>query len=215
MRFIQIFFSLLFLLSLMISSGRAQQMPNPEGAFIRSLIVPGWGHYYVNHDHWTRGQVHLGTEVALIASYFGFSVRAQNLEQQYQTLASLKAGVDLSAKSRAFQIAIGDFNTLREYNDFQLRSRKWNRLFEDRPENRWLWENEAARENYNDLRSDMDRVRNQLPAILGLMVVNRVISAVSAYNHAHNKANIPEISFMPVSIQSSGTGIVGNMRIRF
>lgn len=215
MRFTKLFSFLFFLMLLTASSGKAQQNPNPEGAFIRSLIVPGWGHYYVNRDHWTRGQIHLGTEAALIASYFGFSVRAENLEQQYKTLASLKAGVNISDRSRTFQIAIGDFNTLQDYNDFQLRSRNWNRLYEDQPENRWLWKNEEARENYNNLRSDMDRVRNQLPAILGLMVVNRVISAVSAYNRAKSQANVPEISLVPVSTQSSEVGIVGKMNIRF
>lgn len=204
-----------FLFSLYATDVNAQQNSDPEGAFVRSLIVPGWGHYYVNHDDWTRGQIHLGTEVALIASYFGVSVRAGNLEQQYETLATLKAGVDISERSRTFLIAIGDFNTLKEYNDFQLRSRNWNRVFEDQPQNQWYWETEEARKNYNDLRSDVDRVRNQLPAILGLMVVNRVVSALSAYNHAKNHSAVSEISLLPVPTRSNQMGIVGKLNIRF
>ena len=193
----------------------AQQNSDPEGAFLRSLIIPGWGHYYVNQGQWTRGQLHLGTEVALIASYFGLSVRAKNLEMQYETLAALKAGVNITDRSRSFQIALGDFNTLQEYNDFQLRSRNWNRIFENQTENQWFWESEKSRENYNDLRADVDRVKNQLPAILGLMVVNRVVSALSAYNRAKNQAEIPEISFLPVQTNSKKVGIVGKMNIRF
>lgn len=215
MYFIKAFTFLFFLLVMLASASWAQQNPKPQGAFIRSLIVPGWGHYYSNHDQWKRGQVHLGTEVALIVSYLGFSVRAENLETQYETLASLKAGVDISNRSRSFRIALGDFNSLQEYNDFQLRGRNWNRIFNDQASNRWNWENEEDRNNYNNLRSDVDRVRNQLPALFGLMVVNRVISAVSAYNLAKNQSEIPEISLLPVPTKSSQIGIVGKINIRF
>lgn len=215
MHFIKAFTFLFFLMVILASTSRAQQNPKPEGAFIRSLIIPGWGHYYVNQDQWKRGQIHLGTEAALIVSYFGFSVRAENLETQYETLASLKAGVDISERNRTFRIALGDFNTLDDYNDFQLRSRNWNRTFAVQNQNMWNWENEEARNNYNDLRSDVDRVRNQLPAIFGLMVVNRVISAVSAYNRAKNQSEIAEISFLPVPTHSNTFGVVGTMNIRF
>ncbi|WP_234571855.1 hypothetical protein [Rhodohalobacter sp. 614A] len=215
MRFLKkILFPIIFTLVL-ISNGYSQQNSDPKGAFVRSLVVPGWGHYYVDHNEWRRGQIHLGAEVALIISYFGFSARADNLETQYETLASLEAGVDISGRSRTFRIAIGNFNTLTEYNDFQLRSRNWNRIFDAQAENKWNWETEDARNSYNDLRSDVDRVRNQLPAIFGLMVVNRVISAVSAYNRAKNHSKTPELSLLPVSTRSNGLGIVGKMNIRF
>lgn len=207
-------FTVFYLSFLVGSACHAQERHTPEGAFVRSLLVPGWGHYYANPDQWTRGQVHLGMEAALIASYFGFSLRANNLENQFETLASLKAGVDISGRNRSFRLAIGDFNTLQEYNDFQLRSRNWNRLFEDESANKWNWKAEDDRNKYNDLRSDVDRVKNQLPAILGLMVVNRVVSALSAYNRAKNKSNMPEISIIPVS-SSNDIGVVTQLNLYF
>lgn len=207
-----IVFSLLALQGVVCS---AQDKSDPKGAFIRSLIMPGWGHYYADQDQWTRGQIHLGMEAALIASYFGFSLRADNLENQYETLASLKAGVDISGRSRSFQIALGDFDTLQEYNDFQLRSRNWNRLFEQQPENEWNWQNKKDRNNYNNLRSGVDQVRNQLPAILGLMVVNRVVSALSAYNRAKTQSNIAELTVIPISTSSDDLGVVARFDLHF
>lgn len=204
---------LLLLLSVTVCD--AQQNPDPEGAFIRSLIVPGWGHYYVNHDQWTRGQVHLGVEAALIASYFGFRIRANTLQSQYETLASLRAGIDISQRSRTFKLALGNFNTLKEYNDYQLRSRNWNRLFEENPDNNWIWESRQDREDYNNLRSDVDRVRNQLPAILGLMVVNRVVSAISAYNQAKKQSELPTVSLIPVRNRSKSFGVLAQIQVRF
>ena len=207
--------TILFLMVLIQPVCYAQDAPNPEEAFVRSLLVPGWGHYYANSDQWTRGQVHFGTDIVLIASYFGFSIRADNLKDQYETLASLKAGVDISERSRSFRLAIGDFNSLQEYNNFQLRSRNWNRLYEDQTANRWNWKTEGDRDNYNNLRSDVDRVKNQLPAILGLMVVNRVVSALSAYNRVKAQSNLPEVSIMPVSTPSEQVGVVARLNLHF
>lgn len=208
---------LIFFLLILIEvvNVKAQDTPSPEGAFVRSLVMPGWGHYYANSDHWMRGQIHLGAEVTLIASYFGFSIRADNLEDQYETLATLKAGVEITDRSRSFQLALGDFNTLHEYNAYQLRSRNWNRLFDDQPENRWNWKTEDDRESYNDLRSDVDRVKNQLPAILGLMVVNRVVSALSAYNQAKVQSNSPVMSILPVRTTQGDMGVVARFNLQF
>ena len=192
----------------------SQNEPDPRGAFVRSLLVPGWGHHYVNPDDWNRGKAHLGAELAMIAGYFGLRARASTIEDQYLTLANLRAGVDISGRGRPFQLAIGDFNSLQEYNDFQLRSRNWNRLLADDPENRWYWVNEEDRNRYNELRSDRDRIRNQLPAVIGLMAVNRVISAVSAFNRARDYQT-PELSFLPVVDPVGSTGIVATVHFRF
>jgi len=193
----------------------AINQPDPPAAFIRSMIMPGWGHYYADKDNWNRGKIHLGAEAAFIASYFGLLTRASNLEERYITLASLKAGVQIQNRNRAFQLAIGDHSNLNDYNDVQLRSRNWNRLLEDSVENYWNWQTEDDRIRYNQLRSDRDRVKNQLPGVLGLMAVNRVVSAISAYNHARNRANLPGVSVLPVADGRGSTGAIVHVDFRF
>lgn len=200
---------------LMGSNIYAQQKPDPKQAFLRSLLIPGWGHRYANHENWRRGQVHLGSEIVLIATYFGLSARAENIENNYETLAALEAGVNIRDRSRTFRLAIGDFQSLEEYNNFQRRSRNWNRIFDDLPQNRWYWKDEKARNYYNKLRSDVDGVRNQLPAILSLMVVNRLVSALSAYNRAKHQSEMPDISVFPVKTGQSDIGVIGKLNFRF
>lgn len=191
----------------------AQSSLDPKNAFLRSLVMPGWGHHYVDSDAWGRGQAHLGAEVVLIASYFGLNRRAANLEDHFKTLSNLRAGVDISNRDRAFILAMGEFNSLEEYNEQQLRTRNWNRLIEDRPENRWQWESDEDRSTFTDLRSNRDRLRNQLPALLSLMAVNRVVSGISAYSRARNHSQIPEVSLLP--IHGKEQGIMANIRFRF
>lgn len=193
-----------------------QSGPDPTGAFWRSLVLPGWGHQYVDGNNWRRGQTHLAAEIVLGASYLGFRVRASNLEVQYITHANMYAGTDISDRNRAYRLAIGDYDNLNEYNDYQLRSRNWDKLYEDTSENRWNWQTPEDRHNYRNLRSDVDRIRNQIPAILGLMVVNRVVSAISAYNRARNHAVHSSFLFVPGSWQNGKpSGIAALVQFRF
>lgn len=191
--------------------------PDPKGAFLRSLAMPGWGHFYTGEQNRNRGLAHLGAEAALIGSYLGLNIRGNRLENDYLTLSRLRAGVDLADRDRSFRIAIGDFDSLDDYNDFQLRTRNWDRLLDETPENRWEWDSTNNRLRYRDLRQSRDRVRNQLPAIAGLMVVNRVISAISAYNRAGNVRNnrSAQVMMLPVRGNDGVNGAVARIRFGF
>ncbi len=187
---------------------------DPGTALWKSMIVPGWGHYYIDSDNWTRGKYHLASDAILFLSYFGLDARSSNLQSQSYTLANLRAGIDLQDRSRTFRLAVGDFPDLQTYNDHLLRTRNWHRLIDDVPENRWNWSAESDRREYRDLRQTSDRTRQQLPAIISLLVVNRVISGLSAFVRARDMANPPEARIIPVS-DSYGTGYTATISFRF
>jgi len=204
-----------------------EDQKSPTAAFVRSLVLPGWGHFYAGKQYQTRGAVHLGTDVVLLGSIFGFNIRANRIENDFVTFANLNAGVDLSSRDRSFRLAVADFNSLDDYNDYQLRTRNWNRLIEDTPENSWNWQDSDARNRYSDMRSDSDRIRNQIPALAGIMVVNRIISAISAYNKVRSEIestskNRAELAIVPVMNEVSNSrsypeisGAAARIKIRF
>ncbi len=210
---------LLFLLqvSAVYAQPQGERSPDPKIAFLKSLAVPGWGHYYVDKSDWIRGKYQLGAEAVLIISYLGLDIHSGNLQQNWYGYARLEGGIDVEGRGRSLQLAVGDFNSLAEYNDFQLRSRNFDRLIEDTPENRWNWSGDAARADYNDIRSRFERIDQQLPALIGLMVVNRLVSAVSAYNRARDRyrSSSFETSFSFSPVYSTGRGISANLHIRF
>lgn len=158
--------------------------PSPMAALFRSLVVPGWGHYYADSGNWRRGQLHLGAEVVLLASYLGIYRQSYVLEKNMYTHASAYSGTDIRAQDREFELAVGGYRSLADYNDYQERTRNLDRLFPDEPAYRWEWESDELRREYLDLRSRRDDLDQQLPALVALMVANRVISGISAYSRA-------------------------------
>lgn len=151
---------------------------------LKSLLLPGWGHHAVNPQEWRRGQVHMALDVTMALGLVRSVLQENRFISQYETLARLKAGVSLDGKSRSFALAVADYNSLQEYNEQMLRSRQWNRLFDDTPDNQWDWLDESDRKAYSDLRSDADRAGRQIPALISFMVANRIISSFSAYNRS-------------------------------
>jgi hypothetical protein len=191
------------------------ELPSPRGAFLRSLVMPGWGHYYADNENWNRGKYHLAGEVILALSYFGLDARANYLENDFRTIAVSKAGADLTGKSRNFQIAIGNYDDLASYNDAQLRNRNWDNLFPQTPEYEWNWENSALRDQYKDTRERVDKNRSQLPTLLALMVVNRLGSGISAFVQARDRLeNIPEARFSYLN-EFGEPGLTASLRFNF
>lgn len=193
----------------------AAQQPDPKIAFLKSLAVPGWGHHHIDDNNWQRGQYHLAADATLILSYVGFSIHSNNLQQNWFSYGHQNAGVPIEGRSRQFQLAVGDFNSLEAYNDYQLRSRNWDQLYDDVPENRWEWSTSEERQKYRDQRSRFERIDQQLPALLGLMVVNRVISGISAYNRAKKAQQSKVSSALFISPYQFADGMVANVKLEF
>lgn len=190
-------------------------LPDPKVAFLRSLVVPGWGHHYVNPFDWSRGKYHLGAEIMLIISYFGLRVHSNNLEYNWHTYARTETGIDIENRNRSFQLAMGDFDNLQAYNEFQERSRNWDRFFKEIPANRWNWQSDQARNRYNNLRERFETIDQQLPALLSLMVVNRLISGISAYNRAKKRVESTLTSAFHLSTYRGTNGIMAHLQIEF
>ncbi len=170
----------------MMSFGIASAQPNAQGALLRSLIVPGWGQLYNQPESWTAGKIHLAADVALLAAYLGYDSRAAELNRTLITQARHYSGADLVGQSRSFRFAVADFASLAAYNDYQLRTRNWNRILADTPENQWQWQDDDSRRRYVSLINKEAAARDQLPAIASLMVVNRVLAGIGAYRQARN-----------------------------
>ncbi|MEX2478894.1 MAG: hypothetical protein WD357_10685 [Gracilimonas sp.] len=210
-----ILFSVLLLETADVQAQSEEDLPSPRGAFLRSLVMPGWGHHYADSENWNRGKYHLAGEVVLLLTYFGLDARSDYLENDFRTLALNRSGADLSDKSRSFQIAVGNYDDLASYNNAQLRNRNWNNLFPETAEYQWNWENSDFRNQYRNTRERVDRNRSQLPTLLALMVVNRLGSGISAFVQARDRwENAPEARFSYIN-EFGEPGLTASLRFNF
>jgi len=164
-----------------LSADVGEEFKQPSAALRRSLLLPGWGEYYANPNSWTRGQWHMAADISMILSYLGISYRSIQLEDELITFARSKAGIDLSGRDREWYLAVSNHNTLDLYNDYLLRTRNWNQLIEDNSINQWSWSETSDRSEFIRMREQIDKSNNQLPALLTLMVLNRVVSGIHAF----------------------------------
>lgn len=190
-------------------------LPSPRGAFLRSLVMPGWGHYYVDNANWKRGQYHLAADVVMILGYTGISIRNNRLEDNLITFARSNANINLDGRSRDIYLAIAEFDNLDAYNDYQLISRNWNNLLPESTENQWNWQNNDDRFKYRDMRQRIDDNDNQLPALVTLMVMNRLVSGISAFVQARHKSEMmPEATFSYLN-EFGEPGLTAHLRLNF
>ncbi|MCH8558783.1 MAG: hypothetical protein LAT84_13230 [Balneolia bacterium] len=190
---------------------------NPAGALLRSFVLPGWGHYYADSSSWRRGQYHLGADLVLVGTWIYLHGNANMLQNNMYSHASAYAGINLRNVPINVEIAVGSSNSLDTFNETQLRTRNWDRLIDDTPENRWNWVTEDRRGEYLRMRDRRDRAEQQIPAIISMMVVNRVISGVHAFITTRNQNSMLNDTSIGLTLPEStgGNGFIASFQYRF
>jgi len=192
----------------------SQERKSAGGAFLRSIILPGWGHRYVQ-ESWGRGRIHLGSDIAFLGATLGYNQQAINTRNAMYTAAQQLAGVDIRGRNKAFQLAVAQYNSLAEYNRIMEQTRNWDRFYEVNFDNNWEWRSEQDRIRYNNLRGKSDDSRRQAGIFIGLMAVNRAVSGVSSMVSARNhNRTIPSVVIVPDFSQES-MSIAAQVTIRF
>ena len=143
-----------------------------------SLILPGLGDLYA--DNFRTGRYFMGGDVALWITYGGFRSYGRWLKQDAQTFASQHSDANFDGKGDQFFVDLGNFSNVYDYNEAKLRNRQFDLLYDPNSNFRWQWTSDGDRAHYKDLRIRGDGVLRNSQFIIGAMVLNRIISAISA-----------------------------------
>jgi len=143
-----------------------------------SLILPGLGDLYA--DNFRTGRYFMGGDVALWITYGGFRSYGRWLKQDAQTFASQHSDANFDGKGDQFSVDLGNFNNVYDYNEAKLRNRQFDLLYDPNSNFAWQWTSDGDRAHYKDLRIRGDGVLRNSQFIIGAMVLNRIISAISA-----------------------------------
>jgi len=143
-----------------------------------SLILPGLGELYA--DNFRSGRYFMGADAALWITYGGFRSYGRWLKQDAQTFASQHADANFDGKGDQFSVDLGNFSNVYDYNEAKLRNRQFDLLYDPNSNFAWQWTSDGDRAHYKHLRIRGDAVLRNSQFVIGVLVLNRIISAISA-----------------------------------
>lgn len=165
------------------------------------MIVPGWGELSIGGESARQGWLHLGADAVMAASLFGLNIYVDNTRENLFTHARIHTGVDVQSKDRAYELAIGRYESIYQYNDAMERQRRWRAIYPVTEEYIWEWDSNESRLDYQSMKKKADVASNQIPAVVTFMVINRLWSGFNAYLDAKNfNAQLPTVNFEPVGL---------------
>jgi hypothetical protein len=153
--------------------------------------------------------------LALWLGYGGIALRSSQLENNLITQAQTYADIDISNRGQDLWIAIGNYESLNAYNRQQLLNRNWDQQYSDQPKNQWQWTTDQARQDFESTRTQWNRTKQQIPAVLSALILNRVIAGISAYRRALQlQENSPSQQSVSTSTTTAGNSVRWQFSIR-
>ena len=146
-----------------------------------SLVVPGMGELYSGNPG--TAKYFLAADGALWLTYVGFVLQSDWLRNDARLFARERAGADFSGKDDKFDVDVGNYESTAAYNEAKLRGRDFDVLY-DQAQYSWQWQLESDRLRFRDLRIRSQEASRMSEFVVGALVVNRIISAFSAWRSA-------------------------------
>jgi hypothetical protein len=144
---------------------------------IRSLILPGWGQLVLGEE--TSARRFIAAEASLWLSYLLTHGFKGQYEQDYRAYAAQHAGVGYNLKPDIYYFRIGEFDSISEYNQVQMRQRNLDDVYALGTDLDWEWDQRDSREHYVDLRRTSLRLEKAEKFSVGGMVINRALAAIN------------------------------------
>ena len=174
-----------------------------KAAFL-SLLLPGTGEYYAESKR--KAHIFLGTDAVLWIGFLGLRSYGSWLKKDYRTYAASRAGVDLNGKEDEFFEDLTYYQSRDEYNQFApLYSNGELSPYPQTDFWDWQWDNTSSRYHYRHLRNRSKSAYRKSIYMVGLLVANRIISAIDAIKavKGYNRKRSLEISSVKIDIKAN------------
>lgn len=165
-------------LAFLTLTGGAQAADAPRGksAFLKSLVIPGWGQYELGQRNTALSFI--GAELAMIGGMLSVQAYGRSTRDDYEALAVAHAGVK-GDHGHDFYVDVGNWMNVDLYNERRLRDRDYDALYTSSTD-RWAWDTEEHRAEMENVRVKSDRAFNSIIYFVGGIVLNHVASAIHA-----------------------------------
>ncbi len=151
-------------------------------AALYSLLVPGGGQYYLGKRRTAR--YFFAAEALTWVGYLSFRTYGSWKKNDYIDYAAQYANAQLEGKDDDFLAWVGFYENIRDFNTFGRVGDPDRAYLPDTPENHWEWQVPADRQAYRDLRNRSKEAYRKADFMIGVAIVNRVISVIDAIRSA-------------------------------
>jgi hypothetical protein len=148
-------------------------------AVVYSVLLPGMGDLYA--DHFQAGKYYVMADAGLWLTYAGFRVEAGWLKQDAQSFALQHSAASLAEKDAQYAVNVGNYSSVDAYNQAKLRNGEYDKLYDPRSSYAWSWDSDASRLAFKSRRTRSDEVLRNSEFVLGGLVLNRIVAALSAW----------------------------------
>lgn len=150
---------------------------NPAISIFLSLLVPGAGHLYAGRMD--VGKYFLVSEASCWLGVVGLDLYGNWLRDDSRTFASEHSGLNKNGKDDDYFSNVGSYDNIYQYNNEKLAKGQWEKIY-DVNSFYWSWDNEANKNLFDVQRKRSERTYNARIIFATGLVVNRIISAMSA-----------------------------------
>jgi hypothetical protein len=160
---------------------------------IYSLLLPGMGELYA--DAYNVGKYFTIADGVLWGTFIGMSAYSSWQEDNYQSYAASRAGIDNNNKDADYYATIGEYTSLESYNNQKALERNFDQMY-DEDQYFWKWNSTEERRTYRDMWTSSEEASNNIRFIVGGLILNRVASAINAARliSSYNKS-LEEVSW--------------------
>ena len=176
---------------------------SPTKAVLYSLLLPGLGDWKLGNRN--RAATFFAVEGVIWVSFVAFEIQGHDLEDEYQNLAVIFAGVTSTGHSDDFYATIRDYDNSDEYAaDVKTDGRfaapypytdigsealeQYFVVYRVADYEPWLWESTDRRLQYSEVRSASKTAYRRADYMIAAAAANRVVSAIFAYAGARSMA---------------------------
>jgi len=156
-------------------------------AVLLSLLVPGAGHMYA--DAGGRGEIFMGTEVAIWVGYIAFNTYGHWKEDDYVRYATRYAAIDPAGKDDEFYRNLTFYDDRDEYDKSGRIIDPSSPYYAPNSGYDWYWESETKREEYRSMRNASKTAFRKATFMIGVAVFNRILSGIDAFRVAQKKSS--------------------------
>lgn len=147
-------------------------------AILYSALVPGGGQYYLGKRRTAR--FFFAAEAMTWVGYIAFHTYGNWRESDFINYASVHANARLEGKDEEFLAWVGFYQNIRDFNNLGRAFDPDRGFLADTPENHWAWQSDLEQRTYRDLRNRSKESFRRSEFMIGVAVVNRVISIIDA-----------------------------------